>query len=199
MQTEILGDFMVPHSMVIYNQHDILTAVNIYGRHNIGQVITKDDRRNAGMGILLWSSVEDVFNQAMLGTLAYPFVLQPFLDNCKDIRVIYIGDYWESYERFNKDNFRNNIHCGGKSASIPLSKEQKDICANVFARGQFPYGHLDLMVTRDNVSYLAEINLRGGIKGAKITPESYKKNIDQLHQDYKISFIKSKGNWSQSR
>ena len=49
-------------------------------------------------------------------------------------------------------------------------------------RGRFPYGHLDILVTREGDSFLGEINLRGGIRGAKITPKEYQAKIDAIHQ-----------------
>ena len=48
-------------------------------------------------------------------------------------------------------------------------------------RGKFPYAHLDLMVTGSGETYLSEINLRGGIKGAVITSQEYMEKIDAIH------------------
>ncbi|MBW2506041.1 MAG: hypothetical protein JRD19_03110 [Deltaproteobacteria bacterium] len=50
------------------------------------------------------------------------------------------------------------------------------------ARGRFPYGHLDLIITNTGESYLSEINLRGGIRGALITPEEYQVRVNAIHQ-----------------
>jgi ribosomal protein S6--L-glutamate ligase len=49
-------------------------------------------------------------------------------------------------------------------------------------RGHFPYGHLDIIVTKNGNSYLGEINLRGGIKGAKISSEEYQEKVKTIHQ-----------------
>ncbi len=190
MQARLLGDFMLPHTKTIFTQHDLLAAVNSYGRHHIENVITKDDRRNAGMGILRWQSVEDVFNQAILGTLPYPFVLQPYADKGRDIRIVALGDYWESYWRTNPDNFRNNLHCGAASEPCQLTTEQRKICHDIMGRIKFPYAHIDLMLTPGGKNYLAEINLRGGIRGAKISPQKYKQHIDIIHKKYKNSLLK---------
>jgi hypothetical protein len=38
------------------------------------------------------------------------------------------------------------------------------------------------MVTEEGKSYLGEINLSGGIKGASITPEEYGNKIEEIHQ-----------------
>ena len=40
-------------------------------------------------------------------------------------------------------------------------------------RAQFPYAHIDLLVDRDGNSWLGEINLRGGLRGAKLSQEDY--------------------------
>lgn len=182
-QATILGRFMLAHTMAIHDQHDMLAAVNRYGKHGVERVITKHDRRNAGMGVHLWHNVEDVNTQASLGTLAYPFVLQPFYKNCRDIRVIVLDDYIEAYWRRNPNNFRNNLHCGGESAACDLSNDQMALCRKVMERGGFPYAHVDLLVTEEDEVFLAEINLRGGIRGAKISPPEYRVKVQQILDD----------------
>ena len=52
------------------------------------------------------------------------------------------------------------------------------------ARGGFPYAHIDLMVTADHRTYLAEINLRGGIRGAVISPADYQARVDSIHRAF---------------
>ena len=179
-QALLFAPFMLPHTLAIHDRHDMLKAVNLYDREKISRVITKLDRKNAGLGIHLWSGVEDAYNQASLGVLPFPFVLQPFQPGSTDIRVIIIDDYLEAYQRDNPHNFRNNLHCGGESRSCRLTPEQLQLCRAVMERGKFPYAHIDLMV-RDNETYLAEINLRGGIRGAAITPARYQARIEKIH------------------
>ncbi|PLX48114.1 MAG: hypothetical protein C0613_11925 [Desulfobulbaceae bacterium] len=183
-QARLLGHFMVPLTMAVFDHHELLEAVNRYGRHQIGPVITKADRKNGGQGINKWSSIEDVFNQAGRGALAYPFVLQPFFADAADIRVICLDDYQESYTRHNPDNFRNNLHCGGVGKSVELSEAQQQLCRAVMERGAFPYGHIDLLVSSDGASYLSEINLRGGLRGARIKGARYQELVDRIHRDF---------------
>lgn len=185
IQARLLGQYMIPHTTVIFDQHDLLNAVNTYTSHSIAKVVTKDDLKNGGMGIHLWPSVEDVFNQATLSVLPYPFVLQPFLANSRDIRVLQFPDYSENYERFNPTNFRNNLHCGGAPIPCELSIDQEKLCAEVMRRGKFPYAHIDLMIGPDGTTYLAEINLRGGLLGAQISTPAYKKILERVHQDFR--------------
>ena len=132
------------------------------------------------MGILLYRSIEDIYTQAANGVLSYPFVIQPFVEHSSDIRVIVLDEYTEAYSRFNPNNFRNNLHCGGSAQPCSISEEVGNFCAEVMVRGDFPYAHLDLMVTPEKVIYLAEINLRGGLRGARISSEEYKSRITDI-------------------
>jgi len=184
MQARIFPDHMLPGTRTITDLHELMAAVNDYQHSGYTKVVSKKDRVNAGMGINLWPSIEDVFNQASMGTLCLPFVIQPFSANCRDIRVIVLDDYQETYWRDNPNNFRNNLHCGGKSSPVDLSAEQQELCRKVMQRGKFPYAHIDLMVTPTGETYLAEINLRGGIKGARISANDYRLKIDAIHQRY---------------
>ena len=184
MQATVLGAEMLPETSAVHDLHGLMLLLPRYQRLGITKVVTKRDRANAGLGINLWGSLEEVFNQASLGGLPFPFVVQPFYEKCRDIRVVLLGDYREAYWRDNPDNFRNNLHFGGQSAPAELSTEQLALCQRVMARGAFPYAHLDLMVTADQQSYLAEINLRGGIRGATISPAEYRQRVETIHRQY---------------
>ncbi len=181
-QARILSSFMIPHTVVIYDIHGLLDAVSRYNHNKIQKVVLKHDRKNAGLGIHLFKDIEDIFNQATTNNIPYPFVLQPFIPNSRDLRVIILADYIEAYERNNPDNFRNNLHCGGTATPFTLNTAQLALCQASMERGIFPYGHLDLMLTETNDVYLAEINLRGGIRGAAITSDDYQKRIKAIEQ-----------------
>jgi ribosomal protein S6--L-glutamate ligase len=56
-------------------------------------------------------------------------------------------------------------------------------------RGRFPYGHIDLVVMKEEISHLGEINLRGGIRGAVITPEEYQLRVDAVHQKLLADYL----------
>jgi len=184
-QARIFAEYMAPNTRVIHDVHEMMSSVNEYQRLGLRQVVTKKDRANAGLGINLWASVEDVFNQVTCGVLPLPFVLQPFYPDCRDIRVIIIDGYLEAYWRNNPDNFRNNLHCGGTGEPAVLTAEQRDLCQRVMERGRYPYAHLDLMISPKGETYLAEINLGGGIKGAAISPTEYRRKIDAVHRNYR--------------
>jgi ribosomal protein S6--L-glutamate ligase len=189
LQTALFAPFMVPLTRAIHGHHDLIEAIADYEKKSISAVITKLDRRNAGMGILLWRSVEEVFTHASLGNIPFPFVLQPFKPECRDIRVVFLGDYIEAYWRHNPHNFRNNLHHGGQSEACELSADRIKLCRQIMARGQFPYGHLDIIITKEEESYLSEINLRGGIRGAQISPEEYRERVDAIHQQLLVNYM----------
>jgi len=189
MQAAIFAPYMLPLTRAVHALHDLIEAVSDYQKNGIGSVVTKLDRRNAGMGVHLWRSAEEVFTHASLGNIPFPFVLQPFVSECKDIRVVVLGDYLEAYWRHNPNNFRNNLHHGGQSRPCQLSGAQVEFCQKVMERGCFPYGHLDILVTPDEKFYLGEVNLRGGIRGAQITPEEYQERVDAIHQKLLDSYL----------
>lgn len=182
LQAKILQDFMLPGTTPIYNSHALLQACTIYRQHNYNQVVLKCDRKNAGLGIHIFSNIEELYNHATTKGFEFPFVIQPFIKENMDIRVIILGDHKEAYERTNSHNFRKNLHCGGKSSRYQLTDEQLRFCINVMNRGKFDYGHLDLMLTDQGHCYLTEINLRGGLKGAQISGRDYKKKQEEIHE-----------------
>ena len=182
LQAAIFSRFMLPHTRCIHSQHDLIEAIPDYQKNGIGPVVTKLERKNAGMGVHLWQSIEEVFTHTSLGSLPLPFVLQPFEPQARDIRVVFLDEYVEAYWRHNPYSFRNNLHHGGRSKPCTLSTDQTKLCRQVMDRGQFPYGHLDILVNEEGKSFLGEINLRGGIQGAKITPVEYRERVEAIHQ-----------------
>jgi ribosomal protein S6--L-glutamate ligase len=180
-QTRLLQSFMIPGTKAIYDLHDLMDAVSEYTQESRTAVICKLDRANGGQGILKYSSVEDVFNQAALGNLTFPFVLQPFLNECIDVRVVILGKTIEAYKRFNPNNFRHNLHCGGASSVFEPSNEQLNICKKIMLRADFPYAHIDLLLTPGGDTWLTEINLRGGLRGAILSQKDYLALTSEIH------------------
>jgi len=184
LQAAILKEFMPPHTVVVYDRHELLRTVSLYERLGGGEVVTKEDRANCGLGIHFWSSVEEVYNHAGREPLTYPFVLQPRFRQFRDIRVIVLGDYMEAYLRENPHGFRNNLYFGAQARPYELSPAEKDFCRRAMARGRFPYAHLDLVYTESGGPYLSEINLRGGLKGARLSREEYEKRLSALRESF---------------
>jgi ribosomal protein S6--L-glutamate ligase len=173
---------MIPGTTAIYTIHDLLDAVGTYGQTGVTKVVVKLEGKNGGLGVFLFSSIEDVYTQSALGQIPYPYVVQPFVSDCRDLRVIVLGNYWEAYERSNPHNFRHNLHCGGTPAPAELTDKQRKLCRRVMEQGTFPYAHIDLMITDDGLTYFTEINLRGGLKGAQIKSEEYQQRIDDVSE-----------------
>ncbi len=180
-QAKIFSPLMIPGTKPIYDAHHLLDTISYYHEQDYREVVVKHDRKNAGQGVFLFNSIEEVYSLAANKGIAFPFVIQPFVKNSYDLRVIILGDYIEAYQRHNPNNFRNNLHCGGSAVSCELSRDQLHFCMQIMSRGSFPYAHLDLMVTEDGETYLAEINLRGGIRGAQITTTEYKQKVKEIN------------------
>ena len=181
-QTRLFSDYMLPGTCAIYDTHTLLDTISLYQKQKFTQVILKRERKNAGLGVHLFSNIEDIYNQVTGGSFSLPFVIQPFQPDNRDIRVIILDDYLEAYERINNYNFRKNLHCGGHAIPFTLTKEQISLCREIMARGRFSYAHIDLMLTGDKGCWLTEINLRGGLKGANISAEAYREKIERIDE-----------------
>lgn len=171
--------WMLPHTLIIARRIDIMHAINTYNQHGIGPVVTKEDHLQCGFGVHRWDGVETVYNQASFNAISYPFVLQPFVENYTDVRVIIAGDYHEAYTRENQNNFRMNITQGGTSRPHTLTEGQLALCHSVMERGKFPYVHMDLLIKKDGRGYVSEVALNGGMKGARIKRE----DLDIIKKD----------------
>ena len=178
-QALVLKKWMLPHTYTITRRIDLIDTINHYNRQGIGPVVTKEDHMHCGHGIRKWDSVEALYSLVALSKNSYPFVIQPFLENFADVRVIIVGDYLEAYERYNPHNFRMNIASGGKNRACELDKDKERFCRQAMRRGKFPFAHLDLHVIDKGEYYLSEISLDSGIKGANIS----RKELEQKKQD----------------
>jgi glutathione synthase/RimK-type ligase-like ATP-grasp enzyme len=191
-QTQLCGLFMLPGTRTIHDQHSLLCATTAEEQLRHGEVILKRDRKNGGIGIHRFRSMEDLYNQVSGGGYLFPFVVQPFKENCQDIRVIILGDYIEAYERQAPCNFRHNLHCGGAASPYQLTDKQLSFCRQVMKRAAFPYGHIDLLLD-DNECWLSEINLRGGLRGAKIKGKEYEVTLAKVHQQLLATVLANQG------
>jgi ribosomal protein S6--L-glutamate ligase len=175
-QAFILNEWMAPLTFAITRRIELLNAISVYNKNGIDQVVTKEDQKHCGHGVRLWNNIESLYSILGLEEASYPFVLQPFLTNFTDVRVIIVEDYIEAYTRENPYNFRCNLAAGGKSTPYTLTRKQINFCKKIMERGKFLYAHIDLMILENDIIYLSEIALSGGLKGAK---------IDQHELDFK--------------
>jgi len=167
-QALIFKEWMAPLTLVITRRIELLNAISLYNKHGIGQVVTKEDQKHCGHGVRRWDNIETLYSILGLEESSYPFVIQPLLTNFRDIRVIIIGDYIEAYTRENPFNFRCNLAAGGKSTTYDLTEKQIEFSKKIMERGKFPFAHIDLLIFENNIMYLSEIALSGGLKGAVI-------------------------------
>jgi len=179
-QAVVLNNWMLPHTFVIARRTDFIEAVNTYNRLKIGPLVTKEDHLHCGHGVRKWDTIETLYSFVALSETSYPFVIQPFLDNFIDVRVIIAAEYTEAYVRHNPDNFRMNISMGGKNYPYEMNSDLLNFCHKAMERGKFPYAHLDIQITDDGTYYLSEIALNGGIKGAKIRREKLDKKKQEV-------------------
>ena len=182
-QAEVLGEYMVPGTFVAYSLADLAGKLPEF--QALGAVVAKRDRAHLGLGVSLWPSLETLYSLAGLQGLTYPLVVQPFLDNARDLRVVALGGYLETYERVNPHSFRKNLFQGGSAQPAALTPAQQDFCRQVMARGRFPYAILDLLLdSRDGHPYLAEISFKGGLTGALLSQAEFHRRVAALEEDF---------------
>lgn len=168
-QAFLLGCWMVPHTRVIARRKDLLDCLGAYRRRGISVVVTKHDHLHCGHGVRKWDNLDTLYSCLSLDERHFPLVVQPFGAVAADVRVIWVGDYQEAYARSNPHDFRMNLAAGGSSRPHALTAEQLELCRRVMTRAQMPYAHIDLMLTADGETYLSEISLGGGLRGAQVS------------------------------
>jgi len=183
-QTEVLGEFMVPGAFVAYGLPDLAARLPEYSAGTPGPVVAKRDRAHLGLGVSLWPSLEALYSLAGLQGLAYPLVVQPLLAGARDLRAVFLGDYVEAYERVNPHSFRKNLFQGGSSRPAALTPEQEAFCRRLLDRGKFPYAILDLLVSPQGATFLAEINFKGGLTGARLSQAEFRRRVAALEEGF---------------
>lgn len=173
-QAFVLAPWMVPHTRPITRRQELLEAIVLYQELGIDTVVTKMDRLHCGHGVCYWDHLETLYGCLLHQQSAFPFVLQPYLSEFTDVRIIMVGDFYEAYSRHHPHNFRANRSVGGQSRPFQLLPEQIAVCRQVLERAQMPYAHIDLMLSGDGAIYLSELRLNGGIRGARIDQRTLK-------------------------
>ena len=105
-QALVLNECMLPRTVVITRRMDLIETINQYNKFGITSVVTKEDHLHCGHGVRKWDTIETLYSFMALSEFSYPFVLQPFLENFTDVRVIIVENYVEAYARYNPNNFR---------------------------------------------------------------------------------------------
>jgi ribosomal protein S6--L-glutamate ligase len=181
-QTRLFGDLMIDGTRAIHHRQDLEAVCELLNNIDRGAWVCKEDRKDAGLGIHLLDSAAAL--RGLLGkrVLSYPFVVQPYLTPVKDVRVIILDDHTEAYQRLNPGHWKQNLRSGASARACQLSKEQLALCKAVMKRGKFPYAHIDLLEDATGKNWLLEVNLRGGLKGAKLNGREYAEKTTVIHE-----------------
>lgn len=171
-QAFILNPWMAPHTIAITRRRELMAAITAYHRHGISIAVTKADRMHCGHGVRKWDNLETLYNCLAFDEKALPMVLQPYIAEFTDVRVVMVGDFHEAYNRRNEHNFRRNLAGGGQSEPYALDHAQLAFCRQVMARARMPYAHIDLMLLPEGKTCLFEIRLNGGAHGARIESDA---------------------------
>lgn len=182
-QAQVLGEFMLPGTFVAYGLPDL--AARLGDPCFKGPVVTKRDRAHLGLGVSLWPGLEALHSLACLSPLPYPLVVQPFLDQARDFRVVVVGDYAEAYERLNPQGFRKNLFQGGDFRPVPLGPDLLSFGERVMARGKFPYAVLDVLLSPEGKPFLSEINFHAGLKGSQLGQREYRRRVQTLLEEFR--------------
>jgi ribosomal protein S6--L-glutamate ligase len=176
----ILQRWMAPHTLVIWRRADLMEAVSYYARHGIERVVSKQEEKHCGYGVRRWENAEVLYNTLAFVDHAFPFLLQPFMNDINDVRVIIVGDYVEAYLRENLYNFRANLAVGGASRPLVMDAAVEAFCRAAMERGRFPFAHIDLQVAERGDCYLSEISLEGGISAARISRQELNRRKQEV-------------------
>jgi glutathione synthase/RimK-type ligase-like ATP-grasp enzyme len=181
-QAQVLKDCMLPGTFVAHALPDL--AARLTDPRLGGPVVSKRDRAHLGLGVSLWPSLEDLHSLAVVQPLPFPLVVQPFLAEARDLRVVVVGEYTEAYERLNPQGFRKNLFQGGTFRPVEVSPELLSFCRRAMARGKFPYAVLDVLTSHQGKAFLSEINFHAGLKGSKLGQAEYRRRVNALLEEF---------------
>lgn len=161
-QAQLFNEYVVPHTKWAINIIDLLILKQYYDNHYSGELVTKPER-NSGFGrdVRKWKNIDEIisfFNQ--YPTKFEPMIIQSFIDNYKDYRVIMLGEYIYTKQRKNSKKWRQNVHLGADITATTLTKKEYEFCKKILQISNLPFIYIDLMITPDHI-YLGEISLTG--------------------------------------
>lgn len=180
-QAEVLCEFMVPGTQVVYSAAELSGLSARFPPET--PVVCKRARAHLGLGVSRWPSLEALLSVAGLRDLEYPLVIQPFVAGARDFRAVLVGGHVELYERVNPHDFRQNLYQGGQAQAVPFPSAWQDFCRRVMARGGFPYAILDLLLAPAGELYLSEINLTAGLKASRLGQAEFRRRVALLEDE----------------
>ena len=124
---------IIPPTLITRSRNEIGLFMNNYKKS-----VIKPLYGNGGQGIFLLDKNDKNYNQIIekfIDEANVPFIVQKFLPEIKkgDKRIILInGDPVAALKRIPKTNeFRSNIHVGGNTEPVSLSKSDRKICSTI--------------------------------------------------------------------
>lgn len=165
----------IPKTVIVTSELSADQAIEILGI----PVVLKPNDGSQGIGVELIESKE-VLTQKLAEASASGrmYVLQEYIATSRgrDIRVNVIdGKALVAYERKseNADEFRSNVHLGGRATEVPITPEMAEISEKAAEVADLQVAGIDLMYGKDGY-VLAEIN---GTPGISYLPEVQKKQL----------------------
>ena len=150
---------IIPPTLITRSRNEIDIFMNNYNKS-----VIKPLYGNGGQGIFLLDKKDKNYNQIIekfIDEEDVPFIVQKFLPEIKkgDKRIILInGEPIAALKRIPKKNeFRSNIHVGGNTEAVRLSKNDKKICSiikDTLIREKLFFVGIDVIG-----NYLTEINV----------------------------------------
>jgi len=155
---------MPQHTTWAYNINELKNLQHYYKSNcPTSQLVTKKyTNTSGGKDVHKWKNIDhiiDYFTTAGAGQF-YPMVIQPFIENYKDYRVIVMGEFVQAIHRYNPNNWKQNTDLGASITDVPLTLEEWEFVRDVQRITKFPFIFIDLMITDDNI-YLGEFSLDG--------------------------------------
>ena len=165
----------IPETIFSVNPDDINNQINLLGG---APIIIKLLEGTQGKGVMLAESNQSAKSiiDTMYG-IHKPILLQEFIKESKseDIRAFVIGDKVVAAMKRSgiKNDFRSNIHLGGKGSVVSLSKEEEEIAIKAAKELHLAIAGVDLIRSKRG-SLVLEINSTPGLQGIE---EATKVNI----------------------
>ena len=174
---QVLSDYKIPIPETIFsvNPNDISNQINLIGG---APVIIKLHEGTQGKGVMLAESNQSA--KSIIDTMYSidkRILIQEFIKESKseDIRVFVIGDKVVAAMKRTgmKNDFRSNIHLGGKGNVVSLTKEEEKIAIDAARYLKIAIAGVDLIRSKRGVLVL-EVNSTPGLQGIE---EATKVNV----------------------
>lgn len=156
----------IPETIFSVNPEDISNQINLLGG---APIIIKLHEGTQGKGVMLADSNQSA--KSIIDTiysLNKPILLQEFIkeSNSEDIRVFVVGyKIVAAMKRTGgKNEFRSNIHLGGRGSIVTLTEEEEKLAINAAKILALPIAGVDLIRSKRGPLVL-EVNSTPGLQG----------------------------------